>query len=201
MHAQHAATHEIFTTYQCVSCKRFMTAQVYGTSITGDVDNQADLQAAFDDLFVEYGVLLYPLHTLSLKMSVAVQFMLADLLAYLMTSSGMKHEGSSWHVLLSAGWHDTLRTYSLVSAWIRQLIDCNREQQCVIYTDSSASPAKKAKLFKDYFPLTKAAFCWAGTPGAALYTRGTAFSLTVMEPTLLQCMSTLAMQEPLSPGK
>ena len=30
--------------------------QVYGTSITGDVDNQADLQAAFDDLFVEYGV-------------------------------------------------------------------------------------------------------------------------------------------------
>lgn len=29
---------------------------MYGTTITGDIDNQADLQAAFDDLFVEYGV-------------------------------------------------------------------------------------------------------------------------------------------------
>lgn len=56
---------------ECVNCKMFITLQVYGTSITGDVDNQADLQAAFDDLFVEYGVLLYPPHPLSLKISAA----------------------------------------------------------------------------------------------------------------------------------
>ena len=30
--------------------------QVYGTSISGDIDNQRDLQDAFDDLFVQYGV-------------------------------------------------------------------------------------------------------------------------------------------------
>lgn len=43
---------------QTSSCWRAL--QVYGTSISGDVANQRDLQAAFDDLFVQYGVRLRP---------------------------------------------------------------------------------------------------------------------------------------------
>jgi hypothetical protein len=34
----------------------YFEPSVYGTTITGDVDNQRDLQDAFDDLFVQYGV-------------------------------------------------------------------------------------------------------------------------------------------------
>lgn len=34
----------------------YFEPSVYGTAITGDIDNQNDLQSAFDDLFVQYGV-------------------------------------------------------------------------------------------------------------------------------------------------
>ena len=34
----------------------YFEPSVYGTSITGDINNQKDLQSAFDDLFFQYGV-------------------------------------------------------------------------------------------------------------------------------------------------
>lgn len=48
----------------CRKKKLPFALQVYGTSISGDVDNQRDLQDAFDDLFVQYGVIRTPISPL-----------------------------------------------------------------------------------------------------------------------------------------